>query len=96
MRVEVVSAQRVEPRGARLALADDAGFPKHPEVMRAGRLRDGDVDASQASSPSPASLADHLQAHGIAQRVQHRPQLDRFATGVSRVSSVWVGTGCLS
>src|SRR5918998_1021418 len=82
-RLEIVDPQRVEPRAAVLALADHAGLAQDLEVMGAGRLRDRHVQA--AARPLPRrEVADHLQAHGIAERVQDGAQLELVAGGVGK------------
>ena len=66
--------------GALLALLDDARLAQDLEVMRAGRLRDRDVEAAaRLLAPASARWRDHLQPHRVAERVQHGRELDLVA-----------------
>jgi hypothetical protein len=58
----------------------DAGLAQHPEVVRAGGLRHGDVEAAGGAGVGQrVERGDDLQPDRIAQRVQDRSELDVFA-----------------
>src|SRR5919198_3038557 len=85
-RFEVVAAQRVETRGSSLPLLDDARLTKDLEVMRAGRLRDRDVEAPTGLAVAAArQRRDDLEADRIAERVQHVGQVDLFSRRVGNL-----------
>jgi hypothetical protein len=89
--LEVFAAQRVEARGSLGALVDHAGLSKDPEVMGAGRLRDRDVEARARSlAVAGCQRGDDLQAHGVAERMQDRAELD---VGALRMSDLLSGLG---
>src|SRR5215208_6853453 len=82
-RVQVLPAQRVQPGGAALALVDHARLAKDLEVMGASRLRHGQVEApARGLLARDRERGDDPQAHGIAERVQHRGELDLPAGGL--------------
>ena len=79
-RVEVLLAQRVHAARALLALLDDPGLAQHLEVMRAGRLGDGDVEAPAAAPFGDLEeAADHQQPDRVAERVEDGRELDLVA-----------------
>jgi hypothetical protein len=80
-RLEIVAPERVHPGGSLTALEDHAGFAEHPEMVRAGRLRDRQVEAAARVLGAVAERRDNLQADGIAERVQYRGELDVLALG---------------
>src|SRR4051794_19774711 len=80
--LEILAPQRVEPRGALLALANDAGLAEDLEVVGAGGLGDGHVEGRAGLLGVRVQRGDHLQAHGIAERMEDGAQLELLASGV--------------
>src|SRR3954453_7002735 len=82
--LEVVAAEAVEAGRALLPLLDDAGLSEDLEVVGAGGLRDRHVEAAAGWRVVGAGQVGHdLEAHGVAQRVEHRAQLDLLPRRVS-------------
>src|SRR4051794_505739 len=80
--LEVLAAQRVQPRGSLLALPDYAGLAQDLEVVRAGGLGDRHVEAGARLLGLRGQRGDHLQSHGIAEGMKHRAQLELVEGGV--------------
>src|SRR5258705_1897710 len=88
-RIEVVDAQRVEPRGPLLPLMDHACLAQHLEVVRAGGLAHADIEAAATALARGAGQSGRdLETNRIAERVQDCAELDLVTS--------WVGDllGC--
>ncbi len=62
------------------------GLAQHPEVMRAGRLRDREIEALARPWRPGGQAGDDPQSHRIAQSVQHGGQLDLLDARVRRAA----------
>ena len=83
-RVEILAAQGVQPCGSVGPLTDHAGLAQHPEVVRAGGLAHLHVEAAGGTRVrAGVERRDDLQPGRVAQRVQHRAEVDVFACGWS-------------
>src|SRR5205807_1802283 len=74
--VELRAAQRVQARRALEPLADYAGLPEDAEVVGAGRLADGQIDALARPRVTRSEALHDPQPHRVAQCVQDGGELD--------------------
>src|SRR2546423_13807482 len=74
---EILAAKPVELRRALLALLDQARLAEHAKVVGEGRLREAELEAAAAlRAVHLGELADDAEPLRIAERVQHRDQLE--------------------
>src|SRR5438132_3167913 len=75
-RLEVLSAELVQAARTDLALLNEAGLAEHLEVVCAGGLRDRKPEAATGQLVALGQRGDDLQAHRVAERVEHGRELD--------------------
>src|ERR1017187_9502011 len=81
--VEVLAAERVQPRRSDRPLLDHAGLAQHAKVMGARRLRDLNVErAARTGRRIDAQLAHEAQPLGVAEGVEHGRQLEILCSGM--------------
>src|SRR4051794_26950189 len=86
-RLEIAGAEGVQPGGPLLALVDDAGLAQHLEVMRAGRLRDGDVEAAAGLMGHDAHCTTtFVLCYGTTTIVQGRTVMTRSRSAAAVVA----------
>src|SRR3546814_18176997 len=74
---EFFPAQLVHVRRALAARAHDPGVPQHAEMMRHTGLGPAAVERRAARLALAVELAHDVEAHRVAQGVEHPGQLDR-------------------
>ena len=75
--LEVVAAEGVEARRAFVSLLDQPGLSEHLEVVGAGGLGHRDLEAATVElALGDCKRSDNLEAHRVAEGVQHGAELD--------------------
>src|SRR5947209_3133470 len=81
---ELLAAQRVELGRPLHPLTDHAGLAQYAEVVRARRLRNGELEAVARPLTAVGDRPDNQQPDWVAQGVQHAGELELVLRGVRR------------
>ena len=84
LRVEVITAQRVESRRSLEALPDDTGLTQDPKVVRTRRLDDRELETAAGPLVSSSERGHDAQPDRIGQRVEDGGQRDLITTGMDQ------------